>query len=283
MLNLLNLFLFPSIPLLSYRSDHTTQDMTTVCAACSNPLLVQIEPDSDEEDLQQSSSTNSSSANLVPDDCALGCGHHFHWDCIIESFESTACPACGTNLATTSQDGRPQLLIDLKNEGGLQHNHDILPTIREESYVRQHPDERKPRAFLEYCRTGDVPAMVEMLQDDDNEDEDEDEGGKRWRAPEIMLYQDGLNNGWSPLHTAISHKRQEVAWLLLLLGSSLDRSRFPTEVMQEGLALGLDMSVTLTEVDIRTIRDTQGTSAEQLASQVGEPWTAWLGQGLLAT
>jgi len=174
------------------------------------------------------------------------------------------------------------LLIDLKNEGGLQHDHDILPVIREEAYVRQHPDERKPRAFLEYCRTGDVPAMVEMLQDEEYEDDEEADGGKIWQAGEIMLYQDSLNNGWSPLHTAIFHKRQEVVWLLLLLGSSLDRSHFPVEVIQEALSLGVDMSVTLSTIDVRTLKDAQGTSAEQFASQVGAPWIPWLGQGLLA-
>lgn len=252
--------------------------MSTPCAACDNPLLVQIEPDSDDEDFQQSSSQ--APASIVPDDCALRCGHHFHWDCLLESFISTLCPVCGTELASASANGQPQLLIDLKNEGGLQHNHDILPVIREETYVRQHPDERKPRAFLEFCRTGDVPAMVEMLQDED-EYEDVDVEGKKWQPAEILLYRDDLNNGWSPLHTAVVHNNQEVVWLLLAVASSLDRSRFPAEAVQEAYTLGIDVAAPMTATDIRSLRDAQGLSAEDLAAQNTTTWGAWLGQGLL--
>jgi len=252
--------------------------MDTLCAACTHPLFAQIDPDSDEEDQQQSSSATSDPTNIVPDDCVLHCGHHFHWDCLLESFDSTVCPACGTDLKTTSQDGQPQLLINLHNEGGLQNNHDILPAIKEEAYVRQFPKERRPRAFLEYCRTGDVPAMVEMLQDLQDE---QDEDGKIWEARDFLLYIDGLYHGWSPLHTAIIHKRQEVAWLLLLIGSSVDLNRFPAEVIQEALSLGVDVSSTLMSIDVRFMRDTQGRSVEELASQVGAPWTAWVEQGLL--
>lgn len=262
--------------------------MDTLCTACNNPLFAQIDPDSDEEDQQQSSSATSPPTNIVPDDCVLHCGHHFHWDCLLESFDSTVCPACGTDLKTTSQDGQPQLLINLQNEGGLQNNYDILPTIKEEAYVRENPEERRPRAFLEYCRTGDVPAMMEMLRNGEDEYDYEEERKphreglyKASLAQDILVQHDALYHGWSPLHTAIFHKRQEVAWLLLLVASPLDSTRFPTEVLQEATSLGLDVSKTMIRFDIRKLYDAQGRSAEALASQVGGPWTAWVEQELL--
>lgn len=48
--------------------------MAGLCTACSEPLLVEIEPDSDVED-----SKASMAAESVPDDVELNCGCHFHW------------------------------------------------------------------------------------------------------------------------------------------------------------------------------------------------------------
>jgi hypothetical protein len=43
---------------------------TEVCANCKEPLLLEVEPDSDYED---------DCASTVPDDVELNCGCHFHW------------------------------------------------------------------------------------------------------------------------------------------------------------------------------------------------------------
>jgi len=260
----------------------------TVCKACSDPLVLRLSADSDDEDTEMQGGSSSrapthSADQTMPDDCHLHCGCHFHWDCLLENLKSTTCPACGTDLATTSPSGQTQLLCDLHNEGGLQKDHDVLPALREESYILAHPGERKPRAFLELCRNGDVPEIVELLRaDDDEEDEeDEEEQTSPWNAQDILRYQDPNGTGFSGLHAAVVGQSPEVAWLLLLLASNLDMKHFPAEVMQEAVALGVEQPDMGGRQDIRSLRDAQGRSAEQLASEVGGPWTRWLGMGLL--
>ena len=47
------------------------------CAACGNPLVIIIEPSSDEEDGMPNGS--SSTSHPIPDDVHLSCGDHFHY------------------------------------------------------------------------------------------------------------------------------------------------------------------------------------------------------------
>ena len=245
----------------------------TVCKACSDPLVLRLSADSDDEDTEMQGGSSSrapthSADQTMPDDCHLHCGCHFHWDCLLENFKSTSCPGCGTDLATTTSSGQTQLLCNLHNEGGLQRDHDVLPALREESYILAHPNERKPRAFLELCRNGDVPEIVELLQAEDEEDEDEEEESTSWTAQDILRYQDPNGTGFSGLHAAVAGQSPEVAWLLLLLASQLDIKHFPAEVMQEAVALGVERPDMGGRQDIRRLRDAQGRSAEQLAAEV---------------
>jgi hypothetical protein len=256
--------------------------MATTCVACGDPLLVNLDPSSDDDEEMGGSSSMAPSASTVPDDCApKSCNCHFHWDCLLSSFQSTSCPSCSTELATTGPHGLPQILCDLNNEGGLQIDHDVLPALKEESYLAAHPDERKARAFLEFCRNGDVPEIVEMLRDDDEDEDDEDED-KQWDIQEVLRYTDTLNNGYSGLHYAVLAQHQDVAWLLLLLASNLDMGHFPGEVMQEAADLGVARLNSAGKQDIRTILDAAGRSPEHLAVEIGGPWARWLGQGLLS-
>lgn len=48
--------------------------MAAVCKACEDPLIITIDPDSEDEDNQ----TGDEPQN-VPDDLELPCGCHFHW------------------------------------------------------------------------------------------------------------------------------------------------------------------------------------------------------------
>ncbi len=50
----------------------------TTCASCGGPLVLEVEPDSDEEGVQIGSSTHKE-VDTVPDDVELACGDHFHW------------------------------------------------------------------------------------------------------------------------------------------------------------------------------------------------------------
>ena len=96
-------------------------------------------------------------------------------DCLLEAYHVTECPNCGKDIASVSQTGAQQVLCSLNNEGGLQTDLDLLPLLVEESYLKAYPEDRKCRAFLEFCREGDFKAIVGMLQDDEVEEDDEDE------------------------------------------------------------------------------------------------------------
>jgi hypothetical protein len=190
----------------------------------------------------------------------------------------TECPNCHKTLTSTSNEGVQQLLCALNNEGGLQENLDILPLLTEESYLKAYPEERKARAFLEFCREGDLEAIVGMIRQDP-EDEDESEQDQ---SIDFLWYQDPIGDMQSGLHAAVSGGSREVAWLLLLMASEFDLMQMPPEVFQEASALGIMRGDMTGKPDIRTMRDAQGRSAEDLAEELGGVWHGWAYTGRLA-
>jgi hypothetical protein len=201
----------------------------------------------------------------------------------------TECPNCGKNIASTSSTGAQQVLCNLNNEGGLQENLDILPLLTEESYLKAYPEDRKSRAFLEFCREGDYKAIIDMLQDDevDEDDEDEEMGdsdqpGKEVGIDRLLRYQDPIGEMQSGLHAAVQAQSREVAWLLLLLASNLDLTEFPPEVFQEAESMGIMRGLTEDKIDIRSLRDANGRTAEDLANEIGGVWVGWTGNNRLA-
>lgn len=210
-------------------------------------------------------------------------------DCLLEAYQITQCPNCGKDLATTSSNGTQQLLCNLHNEGGFQENLDILPLLGEESYLKAYPEERKCRAFLEFCREGDVKAVIGLLQDDEEEDEEDEDDmqdgeqlSKKIGPDELLRYQDPIGDMQSGLHAAVQAGSREVAWLLLMLASNLDLLQFPPEVFQEAEALGIMRGITEGKPDIRSLRDADGKSAEDLAKDIGGVWVGWPGTGRLS-
>jgi hypothetical protein len=178
----------------------------------------------------------------------------------------------------------------LNNEGGLQEDLDILPLLSEESYLKAYPEDRKSRAFLEFCREGDYKAIIGMLQDDEVDEDDEDEemadsdeaGNKEVGIDRMLRYQDPIGEMQSGLHAAVQAQSREVAWLLLLLASNYDLLEFPPQVFQEAESLGIMRGLTEDKVDIRSLRDANGKTAEDLASEIGGVWIGWTGNGRLA-
>jgi len=173
-------------------------------------------------------------------------------------------------VATLSDSGTDeQVLCNLLNEGGLQEGLDILPLLAEESYLRAYPEERKARAFLEFCREGDSQAVFDLLDDDGEEDED-DGAGKSvpMDIADVLQYQDPLGSLYSGLHTAVISGKVEVIWLLLLIASGLEMHRFPPQVVQAAEQLGADrlFGVHSELLDIRTLKDADGQTAAMLAS-----------------
>lgn len=275
------------------------------CAKCQKPLLHEID-DSDNEDMQLNPA---GTPGVVPDDVQLPCNDHFHWECLLDTYELSKCPACNADITSSTAssssssnnhtDAQPQILVNLNNEGGRQEQIDIFPILQEESYLRAYPEERKSRAFLEFCREGDHKAIVELLQTpDEDEDEDEDEDGEAMdtdamrdhplsgptKTPaEILRYQDPLGGMQSGLHAAAANGHREVAWLLLLLASGFPEIDFPPLVFQEAAAMGIMREDQSDLADIRSLRDAAGRTAEDVAVQEGGViWNGWIGTGKLS-
>ena len=161
----------------------------------------------------------------------------------------------------------------------MQEKYDILPAATEEAYLRAYPEERKGHAYLEFCREGDIDAIVHMMRDaeEDSEEEEEEE------IADILRYRgtfEGIDG--SGLHVAIRQNQQEVAWLLLALGSQLEWSRFPSIVLQAMQGVGLRKEDRSGEPDIRTLVDSEGRTPEALAKQLGGVWEEWLKENRLS-
>lgn len=270
----------------------------SVCAQCNKPLEVEVETyDHDEEDAQMG---NGSSAEdpleTVPDDVCLACGDHFHWECLLEAYELSKCPKCFRDVTAqspvgaSSDEATPRILVDLNNEGGMQRQIDIFPILKEETYLRAYPDERKPRAFLEFCREGDYRAIVDLLhsckrssEDGDVDEDMDDEDMEPSKSPdEILRYQDPIGDMQSGLHAAAANGHREVAWLLLLLASDMPDLDFPPLVYQEAAALGVMREDQTGKVDIRSLRDAHDRSAEDIAKEAGVIWSGWIGNQRLS-
>lgn len=195
-------------------------------------------------------------------------------ECFLEAYTLTQCPNCAKDISTLSPSGSQQVLVTLRNEGGVQEGYDILPAATEEAYLRAYPEERKGHAFLEFCREGDVDAIIHMIKDEDA-GEDEDDG-----QADILRYRgtfEGIEG--SGIHVAIRYQQQEVAWLLLALGSQLEWDRFPAVVLQAMQDLGLSKEDRNGEPDIRTLQDSEGRTPAALAKEVGGVWQEWLREG----
>ena len=75
------------------------------CSTCHEPLLLEIEPDSDVEDSKTPAANES-----ILDDVELNCcACHFHWECFLEAYNITQCPNCEKNISTLSSNGQQQV------------------------------------------------------------------------------------------------------------------------------------------------------------------------------
>ncbi len=188
----------------------------------------------------------------------------------------TECPKCSSSLISTSSTNEQQLLCTLRNEGGIQENLDILPLLTEEGYLNAFPNERKCRAFLEFCREGDIEAIVDLLQDDENQSSDGAD-----QPVDVLSYQDPIGGMHSGLHIAILTQQVEVAWLLLLLGSRMPLEQFPVKVLEAAEELGIMRDDMASKTDIRSLRDDEDRTCSDLAYNTGGIWLEWATSGRL--
>ncbi|KAL9616439.1 MAG: hypothetical protein Q9160_008691 [Pyrenula sp. 1 TL-2023] len=186
------------------------------------------------------------------------------------------CSNCLKDVSSTLADGVRKVLCTVRNDGGTQKNFDILPTAVEEAYLKCYPEERRGFAFLEFCKEGDVDAIIHLLEDE--EDEDAEEG-----QVDILRYQESVHStGMSGLHLAIVNGRVEVAWLLLFLGSKLDSKEFPDIVLREVQNHGLSENSRRSEPDIRSLRNEEGQTALDVAKTQDDPcWSELKDKGYL--
>ena len=204
-------------------------------------------------------------------------------ECFLEAYTITECPNCSKDISSLSSSGQQQVLCTVRNEGGVQQNFDILPSATEEAYLRAYPEERRGHAYLEFCREGDIDAIIHMIKDTDDDDSDDDDMSGNAHPDTGFLSYTGTFEGieGSGLHVAIRYRREDVAWLLLALGSTLDWSQFPPPVLQAMQSFGLSKEDRIAGVDIRTLKDSQGRSPKALAEELGGLWTSWVESGRL--
>lgn len=183
------------------------------------------------------------------------------------------------------------MLCTVRNEGGVQENFDILPSATDEAYLRTYPEERRGYAYLDFCRVGDVDALIHIFRDEgamkEGEEGDEEEEVETQQPSLDILRYTGSFEGidGSGLHVAVRNNQQDVAWLLLLLGSSLDWSKFPPRVLQAMQNVGLSQDDrnrnTAGKLDVRTLKDSEGKTAADLANAIGSIWLDWTTSGRL--
>jgi hypothetical protein len=144
--------------------------------------------------------------------------------------------------------------------------------------LRTYPEERLGHAFLEFCREGDIDALVHLIKDAELNDAEEASD-----KVDVLRYQgtfEGIEG--SGLHVAIRYNQEEVVWLMLVLGSSLDWSQFPPQVLQAMELLNLSKDDRKVGIDLRSLKDSEGRTAAALAQEMAGVWSSWCESGRLS-
>jgi hypothetical protein len=156
---------------------------------------------------------------------------------------------------------------------------DILPLITEEAYLEANSSARPARAVMHMCSQGDVGGIFDLLEivEEDHEDGEQDS----MSPADLLRYQDPLDGMKSALHLAIENSQQEIVWLLLWLASDVPDDKFPEEAIRVAEGVNASRQSAGSNVDIRSLRNTQGQTAGAVANAMGGTWTALLQSGIL--
>lgn len=152
------------------------------------------------------------------------------------------------------------ILVQYTNEGGIQNDLDILPSITEEAFFESNPEARRAKAMHTMCFEGDAEGIMDLLRDAS------EEGAN---VEDLIRFQDPLEDLKSALHYAVEGNHEAVVWLLLWLSSSLPTSDFPEPVQDQAKALSIKRLSVGPEGDIRTLRDEHGLTAGDIAQRFG--------------
>jgi len=120
------------------------------------------------------------------------------------------------------------------------------------------------------CGEGDVTGIIELLKTIEENPDDAD-----MSITELLRYQDPLDGMKTGLHIAVEKSQQEAVWLLLWLASELPTAEFPEEVSQAARVMGAGRG-TARGPDIRSLRDMEGRTAEDIAGSMGSTWASLL-------
>ncbi|GAO51420.1 ankyrin [Saitoella complicata NRRL Y-17804] len=181
------------------------QPSSNNCALCFDPLLI---PNPSDE-----------GPAMIIDDVELRCSHHFHWSCFTEydadGNDRTLCPECGE---TTLQRGG-QLLVIVRNEGGVTAGFDLGAALDEEKFYDDNPALRREMAFLNMISMSELEAAQELLEEGVDVDcRDSETGG-------------------TALHLAVVNGDEEGIMMLLGYGASREvrdsSGRTPADVARE--------------------------------------------------
>lgn len=217
-----------------------------------------------------------------------------HRQCLLDQaadmVTSLKCPSCETYLPTnaaSSSSSTPAgplseaaILTRYHNEGGLQSDLDILPTVREEAYLAANPGAIYARALHVMAGAGDVVGIVDLVLEM-GQGISEDDPTQLVGLTDLLDYRDPLSGGRSALHVAVERSRPEVAWLLLWLMSQLAEEDFPPGGLQSATAVGLSRIPIRKDQDIRSLRNDAGQTAGEVARQLGGMWLPIVEAGIL--
>lgn len=189
------------------------------------------------------------------------------------------CPSCGSSMAPIASGGSSSMpscesiYTNYTNEGGTQKNLDILPDLKEEAYIETHPEARPARALHVMCAEGDVEGVVKLLQDVSDDME-------KNQLANMLRYQDPFAGGATALHIAIENFREDVAWLLLWIASSLPSDRFPEAARRDAASIDLQRSTAFIGGDIRAVKNESGQTTGDLARIIGGIWIPFVSSGV---
>lgn len=190
------------------------------------------------------------------------------------------CPSCSVQILDAVTQ---QIVAHHINEGGST-TLNILPLIHEEAYLASNPSARPARAFLTMCSEGDVGGVVELLhnlsRDDENVDEEEEEENSM-TPMELLQYQDPLDSNRSALHVAVMKDQIEIIWLLLWLASAMPSNAFPQQAVNAAMSMGASRQIAETGLDVRQLKDANGSTAGQVAAQCGGSVAEMVRAGIL--
>lgn len=190
-------------------------------------------------------------------------------------FDSLSCPHCQKYLATPDPEASAinpvlpaatGLSINAKysSDEGEMEDVDLLPILTEEAFVLAHPEAVSARAVHDYCDTDDLEGLTRLLVKCEKMYDE----GHGLSPPDVLGWQNPLDEMRSALHVAVEGCQTRTLWFLLYVSSNLPLKFFPPDALKAAEELGVNRRPKVkNERDIRHLRTTLGQTAEDMARE----------------